>query len=150
MGSYDIGSTPILPTYKMYNHSFVFFFYFLIILLITVILVILVYFLNKPISYYNKNYSYECGFAPFFKTVYQPFDIQFYRVGLLFLLFDLEVIILLPWAVNFFLITQAGHYAAISFLLILFIGFFYEFIEGLLNWYPLTKYTYKKNQSLFF
>src|SRR5690349_4658278 len=90
--------------------------YFCVISLITFVLVFVVYLLNKPKSYYNKNYSYECGFAPFFKTIYQPFDIQFYRVGILFLLFDLEVILLLPWSLNFFFISEVGHYVAISFL----------------------------------
>lgn len=116
--------------------------YTIIIVSITGILVCLVFLLNKPQSSFNKNYSYECGFAPFFKTIYQPFDIQFYRVGVLFLLFDLEVIILLPWSINFFFISAIGHYIAISFLLILFVGFIYELIEGLLNWYPNLRYTY--------
>lgn len=124
------------------NHSLILFLYTCLVILITLVLLILVYILNKPLPYFNKNFAYECGFAPFFKTVYQPFDIQFYRVGILFLLFDIEVIILLPWSINFFLITEIGHYTVISFLSILLIGFIYEFYEGLLNWYPnTTKYT---------
>lgn len=121
--------------------------YAIVIVCITFILVCLVFLLNKPQSSFNKNYSYECGFAPFFKTIYQPFDVQFYRVGVLFLLFDLEVIILLPWSVNFFFITTLGHYTAISFLLILFVGFIYEFVEGLLSWYPVLRYTYQPNSA---
>ena len=83
---------------------------------------------------------------PFFKTVYQPFDVQFYRVGILFLLFDIEVIVLLPWSVNFFLVSEFGHFVIFLFLLVLFVGFFYEFFEGLLNWYVnvAAKYTVKK------
>lgn len=123
--------------------------YCLVISAITLVLVILVYLLNKPNSYYSKNYSYECGFAPFFKTVYQPFDVQFYRVGVLFLLFDLEVILLLPWSINFFLVSITGHYIAISFLLILFVGFVYEIIEGLLSWYPTLRYTYRPKTTLY-
>lgn len=125
------------------NHSFLLSVYFTVVLLITCILLVLVYLLNKPVPYFNKNFAYECGFAPFLKTIYQPFDVQFYRVGILFLLFDIEVIILLPWSINFFLISEIGHFAVFSFLLILLFAFIYEFCEGLLNWYPNnTKYTH--------
>jgi NADH:ubiquinone oxidoreductase subunit 3 (subunit A) len=125
------------------NHSLILSLYFILVTLITVILLVLVYILNKPLPYFNKNFAYECGFAPFLKTVYQPFDIQFYRVGILFLLFDIEVIILLPWSINFFLVSEIGHFAVFSFLLILLFAFIYEFCAGLLNWYPnKIKYTY--------
>lgn len=125
--------------------------YFLVVTVITVVLLILVFLLNKTNSSFNKNFAYECGFAPFFKTIYQPFDIQFYRVGILFLLFDIEVIILLPWAVNFFCISEIGHFSVLLFLVVLFVGFIYEFCEGLLDWYPnKVKYVYndKLQQSL--
>lgn len=125
------------------NHSLLLFIYFLTVCLITAVLLILVYILNKPSPYFNKNFAYECGFAPFLKTIYQPFDVQFYRVGILFLLFDIEVIILLPWSMNFFLISEFGHYTVFLFLVVLFLGFVYEFCEGLLNWYPnINKYTF--------
>jgi NADH:ubiquinone oxidoreductase subunit 3 (subunit A) len=125
------------------NHSLIFFIYFLVIVIVTIILLALVYILNKPLPYFNKNFAYECGFAPFLKTIYQPFDVQFYRVGILFLLFDIEVIILLPWSINFFLISELGHFAVFSFLIIVLFAFIYEFYEGLLNWYPnVIKYTY--------
>lgn len=125
------------------NHSLLLFIYFCVISCITLLLLLIVYVLNKPIPYFNKNFAYECGFAPFLKTIYQPFDIQFYRVGILFLLFDIEVIILLPWSMNFFLVSELGHYSVFLFLIVLFLGFLYEFAAGLLNWYPNTfKYEY--------
>lgn len=131
------------------NHGLVLSVYGVIVVLITVILLVVVYLLNKPLPYFNKNFAYECGFAPFFKTVYQPFDIQFYRVGILFLLFDIEVLILLPWSLNFFLISEIGHFVVFSFLIILLVAFIYEFCEGLLNWYPnINKYTYLQNGSV--
>lgn len=132
------------------NHSLLLFVYFCVISFITVLLLVVVYILNKPIPYFNKNFAYECGFAPFLKTIYQPFDIQFYRVGILFLLFDIEVIILLPWSMNFFFVSELGHYSVFLFLIILFLGFLYEFAAGLLNWYPNTlKYEYGKTKTSF-
>jgi NADH:ubiquinone oxidoreductase subunit 3 (subunit A) len=79
--------------------------------------------------------AYECGFKPFDFTYY-PFDVQFYRVGILFLLFDVEIMFFFPWALNFYQISALGHFALLGFILLLFFGFIYELKSGALLWYP--------------
>lgn len=80
-----------------------------------------------------KNLAYECGFDPLdYKT--PPFNIGFYLVGLLFLLFDVEVIFLFPWAVTLSKTGQYGFFSMVFFLGILTIGFIYEWKKGVLDW----------------
>ena len=83
----------------------------------------------------TKGTSYECGFKPF-AFAYYPFDIQFYRVGILFLLFDVEILYFFPWVLNFYEITNSGHFIMLSFISLLVIGFLYEITSGALVWYP--------------
>jgi NADH-quinone oxidoreductase subunit A len=59
------------------------------------IILLVVYLLNNPKPNSEKNMAYECGFKPFDFTYY-PFDVQFYRVGILFLLFDVEILFFFP------------------------------------------------------
>lgn len=104
----------------------------LVSVLICWLLLLLVFFLAKPKPNSEKNMAYECGFKPF-DFLYYPFDVQFYRVGILFLLFDVEIMFLFPWALNFYLISYFGHLMVISFILLLFIGFIYELKVGAIS-----------------
>ena len=79
--------------------------------------------------------AYECGFKPF-DFVYYPFDIQFYRVGILFLLFDVEIMFFFPWVLNFYEISLVGHFSVFIFIVLIFVGFLYELWVGVLSWYP--------------
>lgn len=99
------------------------------------VILLLVALLTKPRPNSEKNMAYECGFKPFDFTYY-PFDVQFYRVGILFLIFDVEIMFFFPWALNFYQISITGHYAVISFIILLLIGFLYEIKSGALQWYP--------------
>tara|TARA_B100001123_G_C15132699_1_gene956033 strand:+ start:390 stop:755 length:366 start_codon:yes stop_codon:yes gene_type:complete len=86
---------------------------------------------QKPDS--EKLSAYECGFAPFDDTRKQ-FDVRFYLVALLFIIFDLEVAFLFPWAVSLGSIGIFGFWSMIVFLAILTIGFIYEWRKGALEW----------------
>lgn len=80
-----------------------------------------------------KNSAYECGF-PAFDDARLPFDVRFYLVAILFIIFDLETAFLVPWAVVF---RQLGWFGLISmaiFLGLLVIGFIYEWKKGALEW----------------
>jgi NADH-quinone oxidoreductase subunit A len=79
--------------------------------------------------------AYECGFKPFDFTYY-PFDVQFYRVGILFLLFDVEIMFFFPWALNFYQVQLVGHLSIFMFIILLLLGFVYEIASGALLWYP--------------
>ena len=77
--------------------------------------------------------AYECGFEPF-DDARMKFDVRFYLVSLLFIIFDLEVAFLFPWAVSFREIGAAGFWAMMIFLGVLTIGFVYEWRKGALDW----------------
>ena len=81
----------------------------------------------------EKLSPYECGFAPFDDARMQ-FDARFYLVSILFIIFDLEVAFLFPWAVVFGDIGWFGFWSVMTFLGVLTIGFVYEWRKGALEW----------------
>lgn len=100
-----------------------------------VVILLAVALITKPRPNSEKNMAYECGFKPF-DFAYYPFDVQFYRVGILFLLFDVEIMFFFPWALNFYQISIVGHLAIFIFIILLLFGFLYEIKSGALVWYP--------------
>jgi NADH-quinone oxidoreductase subunit A len=86
---------------------------------------------NKPDA--AKNSPYECGFEAF-EDARMQFDVRYYLVAILFILFDLEIAFLFPWAVAFKEIGPLGFWAMMSFLGILVVGFAYEWKKGALDW----------------
>ena len=81
----------------------------------------------------EKLSAYECGFNAF-DDARMKFDVRFYLVSLLFIIFDLEVAFLFPWAVAFKEVGAFGFWAMMIFLAILTIGFIYEWRKGALEW----------------
>jgi len=81
----------------------------------------------------EKLSPYECGFEPFEDTRGR-FDVRFYLVAILFIIFDLEVAFLFPWAVSLGNIGMFGFWSMMFFLAILTIGFIYEWKKGALEW----------------
>ena len=81
----------------------------------------------------EKLSSYECGFEPF-NDSRMEFDVRFYLVAILFIIFDLEIAFLFPWAVAFKDVSLLGFWSMMVFLLILTIGFAYEWKKGALEW----------------
>ena len=81
----------------------------------------------------DKTSPYECGFEAF-DTARDRFDIRFYLVAILFIIFDLEVAFLFPWAMSFGNIGLFGFSAMMIFLAVLTIGFIYEWKKGALEW----------------
>lgn len=80
-----------------------------------------------------KNAAYECGFEPF-ENARIKFDVRYYLVAILFIIFDLEIAFLFPWAVVLDEIGWAGFIAMGIFLGILVVGFIYEWKKGALEW----------------
>lgn len=89
--------------------------------------------LGKNITQRDKLSRYECGFEAF-ENSRDKFDIRFYLVAILFIIFDLEVAFLIPWALNLKFIGQFGFWSMMIFLLVLTIGFIYEWRKGALEW----------------
>jgi NADH-quinone oxidoreductase subunit A len=81
----------------------------------------------------EKLSAYECGFNPF-DDARMKFDVRFYLVAILFIIFDLEVSFLFPWAVAFGQLGQFGFWSMMVFLAVLTIGFIYEWRKGALEW----------------
>jgi NADH-quinone oxidoreductase subunit A len=81
----------------------------------------------------EKNSPYECGFEPF-EDARSKFDVRFYLVAILFIIFDLEIAFLFPWAVALESIGLFGLLAMAVFLAVLVVGFIYEWKKGALDW----------------
>nr|QJH88496.1 Nad3 [Pterocladiophila hemisphaerica] len=81
----------------------------------------------------EKLSAYECGFNPF-NDARDTFDIRFYLVAILFLIFDLEIIYLFPWSISLNKVSWFGFFSMLIFLIVLTIGFIYEWYKGALDW----------------
>ena len=81
----------------------------------------------------EKVSAYECGFNAF-DDARMKFDVRFYLVSILFIIFDLEVAFLFPWAVAFGEISMVGFWSMTVFLGVLTVGFAYEWKKGALEW----------------
>jgi NADH-quinone oxidoreductase subunit A len=81
----------------------------------------------------EKLSPYECGFEAF-EDARMKFDVRYYLVAILFILFDLEIAFLFPWAVSLSEIGLFGFLSMMVFLLILIVGFVYEWMKGALEW----------------
>ena len=81
----------------------------------------------------EKLSAYECGFEPF-NDSRMEFDVRFYLVAILFIIFDLEIAFLFPWAISLGTIGLYGYISMLIFLFILTIGFIYEWKKGALDW----------------
>jgi NADH-quinone oxidoreductase subunit A len=106
------------------------FVYIVSALILCVILLFASYLLAIQQGDLEKLSAYECGFNPF-NDARQKFDVRFYLVGILFIIFDLEVMYLFPWSI---IINDYGYFTMSIFLIILTIGFIYEWKKGALEW----------------
>ena len=86
---------------------------------------------NRPDS--EKNSPYECGFEAF-EDARMKFDVRYYLIAILFIIFDLEIAFFFPWAVVIREIGMTGFWAMMIFLGVLTIGFVYEWRKGALEW----------------
>ena len=86
---------------------------------------------NRPDD--QKLSPYECGFEAF-EDARSKFDVRFYLVAILFIIFDLEIAFLFPWAIVLDEVGLFGFWAMVLFLGVLVIGFIYEWMNGALDW----------------
>lgn len=98
------------------------------------LLLILLSFLRGPRRPNAEKLSpYECGFEAF-SDARLKFDVRFYLVAILFIIFDLEIALLFPWAISLYDVGLFGYFSMMLFLLILTVGFIYEWRKGALEW----------------
>ena len=113
----------------------------LIFLILMIFIGALIPLASKLVSFFTgvtrpsvqKNSTYECGFEPF-EEARTRFDVKFYLVAMLFIIFDIEVAFLFPWAVVIHRIGWAGFSAMGIFIGLLVAGFIYEWKKGALSW----------------
>lgn len=125
---------------SFFGKDFLLIFYYLLFVLVLVgIILVLSYFLSPQFRFSTEKLSsYECGFEPF-GDARMAFDIHFYIIGILFLLFDLEVVFLFPWLFSFSEYTDLMSNNLLSmftFLGLLGFGFVYEWVNNALVWVP--------------
>ena len=106
-------------------------------LLIFILIGFLLFFLSFLLVYQKPNNekisSYECGFNPF-SDARNKFEIRYYLISILFIIFDLELLFLFPWVICFNNLELQGILSMAFFLFLLTIGFIYEWYEGALDW----------------
>ena len=104
-------------------------FYILLSILILSILYSLAFFLIQKEWDYEKLSAYECGFYPF-EDARNTFNVKFYLVAIFFIIFDLEIMYILPWSITYLLSDYFGMYILYYFLILLLVGFLYEWKQG--------------------
>jgi NADH-quinone oxidoreductase subunit A len=100
---------------------------------LAIVMVLASYLVAKQKPYAEKDSAYECGFEPF-GDARSKFDVRFYLVSILFIIFDLEIAFLFPWAVTLGKIGVYGFWSMVTFLGVLTVGFIYEWRKGALDW----------------
>jgi NADH-quinone oxidoreductase subunit A len=104
---------------------------------ISICLSVVIFGLSFLLALYNpdteKLSSYECGFDPY-EDARNTFDVRFYLVAILFIIFDLEAVFFFPWAVSLSHLTSWGFWTMIDFIIELGLGFLYAWKIGALEW----------------
>jgi len=122
----------LLDNIKIYDFQKLFFL-FLFSLLVSCLLFFISYFISKKEAYTEKLSAYECGFEPY-EDARNQFDVQFYLIAIIYLIFDIETIFLYPWAIAFFDISAIGFWTIIDFISELWLGYIYIWRTKVLTW----------------
>ena len=109
------------------------FIFIIIAIILSSLIPTLSYILGIKKADLEKVSIYECGFDPFADSR-QKFEIKFFLVAILFIIFDLEISFLFPWAILIYSLSLFAYWTMIIFLLILTIGLVYEWMKGGLEW----------------
>jgi NADH-quinone oxidoreductase subunit A len=128
-----------LEQFNLLNNSFIreeylgIFVYLCFAIILSLIIVILSYFLVTQSPETEKLSTYECGFEAYGDTRSQ-FNVRFYIIAILFILFDIEIIFLAPWCVSISQLNLLGFWSMIEFLVELGVGFIYAWCVGAIEW----------------
>lgn len=113
-----------------YNALFI---YIIVSFLLVIVLYSLSFLISPKLNTVQKLSIYECGFDSI-STTHVEFNVKFYLVALLFVIFDLEIVFLFPWSVYLGSLNLFSFYTMMYFLVMLLIGFLYEYKKGALEW----------------
>ena len=113
------------------------YFHIWVALFVSIFLSIIIFSLSYVLAIQNpdteKLSSYECGFDPY-EDARNTFDVRFYLVAILFIIFDLEAVFFFPWAVSLSHLTSWGFWTMVDFIIELALGFLYAWKIGALEW----------------
>lgn len=115
---------------KEYSIIFIF---LLVAILLTIVIIGASYFLSRQNPEVEKLSAYECGFEPY-EDARHTFDIRFCVIAILFIIFDIEIMFLIPWCTSISKLDLLGFWSMIDFLIELGIGFFYVWYVKALDW----------------
>ena len=107
--------------------------YLMVAILLSVVIITFSYLLVIQNPETEKMSAYECGFEPY-EDARHKFDVKFYLVGMLFIVFDIETMYLIPWSVTISKLNLLGFWSMIDFIIELGIGFIYVWFIGGLDW----------------
>lgn len=120
----------------MFSFFYIEYYSIIVFLIISTIIAFVIFFLSffiaSQIGGAEKLSAYECGFEPF-EDARNTFDVRFYVIALLFIIFDLEVTYLFPWALTLSSLSSFGFWAMVDFLIELTIGYIYVWKKGVLD-----------------
>nr|YP_009421318.1 NADH dehydrogenase subunit 3 [Nemopilema nomurai]ASR75161.1 NADH dehydrogenase subunit 3 [Nemopilema nomurai] len=105
----------------------------IISLTLSIVIALASYLLGETSPDKEKVSVYECGFTPY-DNPGNPISVRFFLIGILFLIFDLEISLLFPWSISSYIVSLQGIWVIFIFLLILTWGLIYEWIQGGLEW----------------
>lgn len=117
----------------MLQEFFSLYIYLLFSFILSLAIVLIAMLLISRTGDIEKLSAYECGFHPFDDSR-STFDVRFYLVAIVFIIFDLEITFLFPWSIYFEKLSILGFMSMIFFISILLIGFIYEWKKGALEW----------------
>jgi NADH:ubiquinone oxidoreductase subunit 3 (subunit A) len=100
---------------------------------LSIIIIVLSYSLSTSNPDSEKTSAYECGFDPY-EDARNVFDIRFYLIAILFIIFDLEAVYFFPWCASLSFLNDSGFFFMFDFILELIIGYIYAWEVGALNW----------------
>lgn len=128
LNSYDLNYNDV----RIYSDYFPILICLLVVLVLTLVLLSSFFFaIQKPET--EKLSSYECGFEPY-EDARNTFDVKFYLVAILFIVFDIETMYLLPWSVSLAKINILGFWSMVDFIIELGVGLLYVWYIGALDW----------------
>lgn len=120
-------------TYLLQSEYFIILIFVFIASILSLIIVGLSYLLSIQNPEVEKLSTYECGFEPY-EDARNVFDVKFYLVAILFIVFDVETMFLFPWTVSLSNLNILGFWSMIDFLIELGVGFIYIWFIGALDW----------------
>ena len=125
--------------FKNYSHSsvieeyYIIFIFLIIAIILSSIIIVFSYFLARQNPETEKLSAYECGFEPY-EDARHTFDVRFCVIAILFIIFDIEIMFIIPWCVSLSKLDLISFWSMIDFLLELGIGFFYVWYVRALEW----------------